>query len=299
MNLWKKGFGKCMLTVSLTAMAAGFCWKPVLVKAEVTDESTYDSSVAGSSQTYYRTIATNYHAGSIPGLVTITTAADMETAVGIGAPEKSKGYEPVLFVADYDWKSDERKLADRTAQEMNGTLVAMLDIQLFRYEDTWFAPVTKTEIPVKLVAEIPEKSHKDGNEYTVLTDYREYVMIRVHNGEVTVLKDLDDDLRTLTFETDQFSAYGLAYIPIGAADEHGYGTSSTAAESFGQNDTQAVSESGQSALGTAAAEEELDEVPKTGDILWDIEYGYNDITLKNYARIVPGSIFYQYSFSIK
>lgn len=254
-----KGRFALSLALLLTVVSA----LPFYVKAGVEDESTYNSWVTGTNQTYYRTIATNYHAGSIVGMVSKTSAADMETAVRITVDDKKLGYEPVLFINDMDWKSDERKLAEQTAKELNGTLVAMLDVQLFRYEVSAFAPVHDTAIPVTMIAGIPESSQKDGNKYTVLTDYREYAMVRVHNGEVTVLKDLDDDLRTLTFETDKFSAFGLIYTPIGEVDKY-----------LG-NQTNAVPEAAPAS--TPAAENdnsELDDVPKTGDILWEIEYGY-------------------------
>lgn len=40
---------------------------------------------------------------------------------------------------------------------------------------------------------------------------REFAVIRVHNGETTVLKDLDDNDDTITIETDCFSTYAIAY----------------------------------------------------------------------------------------
>lgn len=280
MSIWKNKKVKCALAVAgaatmlLTAMG-----QPLQVYAGVKDESTFDSKVEGSEKTYYRTIATNYHAGSIVGLVSTTLAPDMEKAANINQDGRSKGYEPVLYINDFKWDSDERKAADKVAQEMNGTLVSMLDIQLFRWEISAFASVHDAGAPVTFVAGIPEKSHKDGNEYWVLRDDdREFAMVRVHNGEVTVLKDEDDDWKTITFTTDKFSAYGLMFAPAGEIDKYLSGQSGTQTkDQAASGQTPAPAQTTPAAAGTAGsakASDELDEVPKTGDILWEIEYGY-------------------------
>lgn len=268
----KKGY--VCLAAGMAALMLTAVFKPMLTRAEVVDESTFDSSVQGTNETFYRTIATNYHAGSIVGLVSRTSAADMYKAANITDAEKAKGYEPVLFVDDFDWNNEDRKTADKVAQQMNGTLVAMLDIQLFRYEVVSYAPVHDAGTTVTLIAGIPEKSHKDGNEYTVIKDDgREFAMVRVHNGEVTVLKDQDNDPKTITFQTDKFSGYGLMYAPAGEIDKYlGNSTSSQTS-----NQTQPSQPAGQPAQSSQAAgtdKGELDDVPKTGDILWEIEYGY-------------------------
>lgn len=255
---------------------------PLITRAEVQDESTYKSEVKGSEETFYRTIATNYHAGSILGLVSKTTAQDMEIAAGITPEGKSQGFEPVLFVDDFKWDSDERKAADKAAQDMNGTLVAMLDIQLFRYEVSSFVSVHDAGKTVTLVAGIPPKSHKDGNEYTVIQDDgREFAMVRVHNGAVTVLKDQDTDPKTLTFQTDKFSAYGLMYAPKGEIDKYLGNTSqtqepqdNTSQGTAAQQPPQESPEAANPAPAPGAADDELDEVPKTGDVLWELEYGF-------------------------
>ena len=40
---------------------------------------------------------------------------------------------------------------------------------------------------------------------------REFVVLRVHKGKVSVLEDLDSATNTVTFKTDRFSTYALAY----------------------------------------------------------------------------------------
>ena len=268
MRQWKNGWKKVSVLFALAVFAVSSMCFSTATKAEVKDESTFDSAVRGTNETFYRTIATNYHAGNILGMVSKSTAAQMEEATRITQDDKKKGYEPVLYINSFDWNSDERKAADQVAQDMNGTLVAMLDVQLFRYEVSAFAPVHDAAKKVTLIAGIPDKSSKDGNEYSVIVDYeeREFAMVRVHNGQITVLKDLDSDPKTITFETDKFSAYGLMYAPAGAIDQYlkdhpsvkPTGTSKSSSAGTGKN--------------TGAGE--LDDVPKTGDILWEMEYGF-------------------------
>ena len=269
----KKGY--VCLAAAMAALMLSAVIRPMITSAEVVDESTFDSSVQGTNETYYRTIATNYHAGSIVGLVSRTSAADMDKAANLTDADKAKGYEPVLFVDDFDWNNEDRKTADKVAQQMNGTLVAMLDIQLFRYEVVSYAPVHDAGATVTLIAGIPEKSHKDGNEYTVIKDDgREFAMVRVHNGEVTVLKDQDNDPKTITFQTDKFSGYGLMYAPAGEIDKYLGNTASSQSSSQTAPQTTPQTTPSQGGQSSAGDKGDLDDVPKTGDILWEIEYGY-------------------------
>lgn len=45
-------------------------------------------------------------------------------------------------------------------------------------------------------------------------------MIRVHNGEVSFLPDLDADANTITIETDRFSTYVIVYQDTAKADSN-------------------------------------------------------------------------------
>jgi hypothetical protein len=54
---------------------------------------------------------------------------------------------------------------------------------------------------MEVIIEVPDEIYKKGRKYSVL---------RVHNGELTVLPDLDDDPKTITFRTDRFSSYAIA-----------------------------------------------------------------------------------------
>ena len=108
----KKACAAMVLTLSMTFVSVMVT--PLAANAYgLEDQSTYESSVKGTDQTYYRTIATNYHAGSITGMVSLTTAADMDVAAGITNDMKKQGYEPVFYIADLDWNSADRKRLTR------------------------------------------------------------------------------------------------------------------------------------------------------------------------------------------
>jgi len=268
-KMWK-GMAAAFMAVAIIAAVI----QPFSAYAGVKDESTFDSAVKGTNTTYYRTIATNYHAGNILGLVTLSTADEMIKAANITSDEQSQGYEPVLYVNIFPWDSSERKAVEKVVNEMNGTLVAMVDIQLFRYELLSFQSVNNAGSSVKMIAGIPEKSATiDGTQYTVLKDDgREFAMIRVHNGEVSVLRDQDSDQKTITFQSDKFSAFGLIYAPAGEIDRYLGNTESPASQQ-----TDSVTENAGTASGTAAADNsEWDEVPKTGDIRYEIEYSFGN-----------------------
>lgn len=62
--------------------------------------------------------------------------------------------------------------------------------------------------PVRMSLSIPSKFvPTDGTN-------RKFWIIRVHNGTSAVLEDLDDNAKSVTFETDRFSTYALAYEDI-------------------------------------------------------------------------------------
>ncbi|MCR5402646.1 MAG: InlB B-repeat-containing protein [Butyrivibrio sp.] len=93
------------------------------------------------------------------------------------AMQKKVGYRPVSF---FDFHI--MKTADGTTSEINSTA---------------------TELEVELP--IPEQYMKQG---------RKFYIIREHNGEVDVLQDIGIDPTTVTFKTDRFSQYALAYEAV-------------------------------------------------------------------------------------
>ncbi|MCR5605111.1 MAG: InlB B-repeat-containing protein [Lachnospiraceae bacterium] len=61
--------------------------------------------------------------------------------------------------------------------------------------------ITELGVPMQVIVEIPQEIYKSGKTYSIL---------RLHDGELSVLPDLDDDPKTITFKTDRFSSYAIS-----------------------------------------------------------------------------------------
>ena len=91
----------------------------------------------------------------------------------------------------------ESKLSDLTDYKLG----QYLDVNLLKLIGESQEKITETTAPITVVFEVPEK----------LRGKTEYSVIRIHSGETVILPDLDNDVNTVTIETDRFSTYALAY----------------------------------------------------------------------------------------
>ncbi len=103
---------------------------------------------------------------------------------------------------------DEPAAEDKTAVETaigdltDYNLGMYLDVNLFKVINGEENPITETNVALTITFEVPEGLRGSARAYSV---------IRVHDGETTVLEDKDNDPDTVTIETDKFSTYALAY----------------------------------------------------------------------------------------
>ena len=79
--------------------------------------------------------------------------------------------------------------------------VKYFDLTMLKTEDGYTERITEMPRPMEVIIEVPQDIYKEGKTYSIL---------RVHDGELSVLPDLDDDPRTITFKTDRFSNYAIA-----------------------------------------------------------------------------------------
>ena len=87
------------------------------------------------------------------------------------------------------------------------TLAEAFDLTLFYKVDGHAKQVRETNSPVAVRLMLPD-SVVDAD----VSKAREYEVVRVHDGKVETLPALfDASAKTLTFETDRFSAYAIAY----------------------------------------------------------------------------------------
>ncbi len=79
--------------------------------------------------------------------------------------------------------------------------VKYFDLTMLKTVDGYTQKVTELPTSMEVVIEIPDDVYEAGKTYSVL---------RVHNGELSILPDLDDNPKTITFRTDRFSSYAIA-----------------------------------------------------------------------------------------
>jgi hypothetical protein len=110
-------------------------------------------------------------------------------------------------VAGQDQEVIESGLTQYREQIPGLTIGMYADISMFirMGQGDWEA-VTSTKEPIEVVIGIPEEFRQHG---------REFYVIRSHEGEYTLLTDMDDDPETITISTDMFSAYAIAYVEAG------------------------------------------------------------------------------------
>ena len=88
-----------------------------------------------------------------------------------------------------------------------------VDISLFvKIGEADCNAVTGTAEPVEVVIGIPQKLQSID---------REFFIIRSHEGEYTLLTDMDDAPDTVTIHTDRFSAYAIAYKQVSRTPQAG------------------------------------------------------------------------------
>ncbi len=109
--------------------------------------------------------------------------------------------------------------------------------------------INKTNGKIKITIKVPDSLVSTKSNVT-----RTYKIIRVHEGVVTLIDAIYDPAkRTLTFETDRFSTYGLVYNDVTI-------TTPDTDDSKSKDEKEEVPKTDNS-----TSKDEKDEVPKTGD----------------------------------
>ena len=63
--------------------------------------------------------------------------------------------------------------------------------------------ISETREPLEVIIGIPEELQEAG---------RTYYIIRAHEGEYTLMSDMDDEQNTITIRTEMFSSYAIAFV---------------------------------------------------------------------------------------
>ena len=75
------------------------------------------------------------------------------------------------------------------------------DLTMLKTMDGHTERVSEIPVSLEVVIEVPDEIYSEGKTYSVL---------RLHQGTISVLPDLDDNPKTITFRTDRFSSYAIA-----------------------------------------------------------------------------------------
>jgi len=137
-----------------------------------------------------------------PQTALLGSISDIRKAVLTNEDEKSLTNGSLisicLRVRTIDCPQDVQNLVVSAA---DGRLVLeYLDISLFKYIDGTETEVNRTNSPLTITLTIPEEMRSSN---------RSFSMIRVYDGTVKMLTDLDDDPDTITFQSDSFSDYAI------------------------------------------------------------------------------------------
>ncbi len=128
----------------------------------------------------------------------VTTEADYVSA----AADKINAYISAENISD-DISKEESLILDKAKAENNLAIIddAVLDLSLYKYSGEKTTKFTEVDNKIKITITIPENQRgKD-----------EYSVIHIHNGVSTILKDIDTNPHTVTFETDKFSTFAMVY----------------------------------------------------------------------------------------
>ncbi|MDO4369233.1 MAG: hypothetical protein Q4C29_01705 [bacterium] len=110
-------------------------------------------------------------------------------------------------IAEDDVSKDEKALIDKTTTNKKFKLAGIFNIDLFNvFKNLKLEQKTTSEKQLNLTLKIPTSIEKIKDGYK-----RVYYVIRIHDGKVTVLDAKNNGNGTISFKSNQFSTYAIAY----------------------------------------------------------------------------------------
>ena len=175
-------------------------------------------------------LATPYEA-----LVDAILSSEEQAAVNEG-----KDIQIILYVKDATGSvsaEDKEKIDTAIGGLKNYKLGQYLEVELLKkIGGSDGEKITRTNKPIRVTFDIPADMLGKG----------EYSVIRIHDGEVTVLPDLDTAPNTVTIETDRFSTYVLTYREKAASSKPSGGGSHYSRPSTGDTSSDTSSDTSDS-----------------------------------------------------
>ncbi len=163
---------------------------------QITVNNTYaeDTQETAAQLYYHKPTLVNFE-----DVIAETLTAEEKYAVLTGTP--------VSF--NIDITENTRSVDGTIKQQMQKKIgykpVSYFDFLIMKSMAGTTTVINKTASELEVVVPIPEEFRKAG---------RKFYVIRDHNGKVDVLEDIGDDPTTVTFRTDRFSEYAIAYEAI-------------------------------------------------------------------------------------
>lgn len=143
-----------------------------------------------------------YVARSVQGVIPATGKEAVESAAGLTAQETAAGTKAKFYIGDVYKKEVKKQLSDAAVQA-GGSLVSMLDMDLYTIGRNGVNAVRQTGEPVRMVIGIPEKYIKEGREFSLV-----YIDAE---GNLVQIPDTDNDQRTITVDLTRFGAFAIIY----------------------------------------------------------------------------------------
>ena len=177
--------------------------KPMLREAiedgtlKITVNNSYAPNTQETADAYNNT--TQWSLTNFDDVIVNTLSEDEKVAVLTGTP--------ISFNVDIAENSDE--VNSRTKELMQSKVgykpVSYFDFTIMKTSGGTTSVIESTNSDLEVVVPIPEQFRKEG---------RKFYVIREHNGVVDVLQDIGNDPNTVTFRTDRFSEYAIAYEAV-------------------------------------------------------------------------------------
>ncbi len=242
---------------------------PMIARSEyVWDDTLFPNDVY--YEEYYKynnSVQTNNYANNMPGVVVLTQQEVIFDMLDYTAEEKW-GTLPILFVDEYiadptgdgvTYVSDDHEVVEEIAINMGGEALSLWNINFFRGTGSNLTPMEELPQEIQLCFQINKDTTIDGHVKNAWdTSEYEFSIVRVHDGVGTLLKDLDDNPRTLTINTDLFSTYALMVSSPGEVDAY--------LEHYQSSDVEADTTEAPATNNTVESTGKvLDSVPKTGE----------------------------------
>lgn len=175
----------------------------------------YDWGTTDKSVTVVNGGKYNLVGDSVAGITNGTLAENKKEAKVIGSNEYILIKEDELVkkteintLDEETLLEDDKELINKVINEKKYNIAGYYDIELFKTTEDGLKieQLSEVDSQITIKLQLPSTLAKVKNGYK-----RVYYVIRVHNGETTVLDAVDNNDGTISFKTDKFSTYSVAY----------------------------------------------------------------------------------------